>query len=216
MDVVLGNQEVPGNNEALAYFYCKQGEAQLDEPEAILRSFVRQLSFKTTGFALQQPVISAYETSMAAKKFDDGLGIQQCVDLIIELANVNLQTTLIIDALDECDNDKRDDLFRALRQIVGASTSLVKVFISSRNEGDIAMEFERELQISIGVEDNSADIELYVRTEVARWIKDKKLMRGEIDDALKELVISRLLEKAGGMYWIPNICELPTSLIACK
>lgn len=205
VDVVLRNQQVPGNNEALAYFYCKQGETQLDDPESILRSFVRQLSFKTTGFALHQPVISAYEASMAGGKFDDGLGIPQCVRLIIDLANLNHQTTIVIDALDECDHDKRDDLFRALRQIVEASTSLVKIFVSSRNEGDIALEFEKEPQMSIEVKDNSADIELYVRSEVIRWIETKKLMRGKIDDTLRELVISRLLEKAGGMYGIPAV-----------
>lgn len=202
VDRVLENQDIPGNNEALAYFYCKQGESRLSEPEAILRSLVRQLSSKVPGPGLQKPTVTAYENKTTNGKFDDGLGTEQCVSLIVELVDLNLQSTIVVDALDECNNDTRHDLFRALRTIIETSTSLVKIFLSSRNDDDIELEFSGESNISINATDNMADIELYVRSEVERSIEEKRLLRGKIDDALKELIISSLISKADGMYWV--------------
>lgn len=76
----------------------------------------------------------------------------------------------------------------------------MKIFFSSRNDYDIELEFHRKPNISIEVTDNSTDIELYVRTEVVRCIEEKRLLRGGVDDTLKELVISSLMKTAGGMY----------------
>lgn len=205
VDTFLQNQAVPGNSEALAYFCCKQGEVRLSNPEAILRSLVRQLSFKGTGPALHKPTNAAFETSMTEKAFDDGLGIKQCVSLIINLINFNLQTTIVIDALDECNNDLRHDLFLALKKIKMTSTSLVTIFLSSRKDDDIELEFRSEPNISIDMKYNTPDIELYVREEVAHCIDEKKLLRGNVDGALKELVISSLLTSAAGMYGIPTL-----------
>lgn len=204
VDSILQKQERPGNDEALAYFYCKQGESRLSEPESILRSIVRQLSSKATGPELQRPTIVAYEHSTTKNKLDDGLGIQQCVSLIVELVDLNLQTTIVIDGLDECINHTRHDLFRALRTIVKTSSTLVKIFLSSRNDDDVELEFKRVPTISIDERDNAADIELYVRTEVDRCITERLLLKGKMDNVLKELVISSLIERAGGMYWLPT------------
>lgn len=204
VDSILQKQERPGNDEALAYFYCKQGESRLSEPESILRSIVRQLSSKATGPELQRPTIVAYEHSTTKNKLDDRLGIQQCVSLIVELVDLNLQTTIVIDGLDECINHTRHDLFRALRTIVKTSSTLVKIFLSSRNDDDVELEFKRVPTISIDERDNAADIELYVRTEVDRCITETMLLKGKMDNVLKELVISSLIERAGGMYWLPT------------
>lgn len=200
VDRVFDNRQIPGNNEALAYFYCKHGEPRLSEPEAILRSLGRQLSTKLSGPGLQQPTVIAFKNSNTKGRYDDGLGTTECVSLIVQLVDLNLQTTIVIDALDECNTVTRHELFRALRTIIVTSTSLVKIFVSSRNDDDIELEFSGEPNISIGVTDNVADIELYVRAEVERCIADKRLLKGKIEDSLKELVISSLISKAGGMY----------------
>lgn len=204
VDSVLQKQEIPGNDEALAYFYCKQGEFRLSDPESILRSIARQLSFKPMGPDLQQPTIVAHANNTTNNKFDDGLGIEQCVSLIVQLVNLNLQTTIVIDGLDECNNDTRHDLFRALRTILNTSSALVKIFLSSRNDDDIGLEFKDEPNITIDLQDNAADIELYVRAEVERCITERLLLKGNIDNAMKDLVISSLIERADGMYGVPN------------
>jgi hypothetical protein len=43
---------------------------------------------------------------------------------------------IVVDALDECDSDTRWELVEALESIT-ESASLVKVFVSSREEGDL-------------------------------------------------------------------------------
>lgn len=80
------------------------------------------------------------------------------------------------------------------------TASLVKIFLSTRNDDDIELEFNHEPNISIQVPDNSTSIELYVHPEVQRCIEKKRLRRGWVDDTLKELVVSSLIKTLGGMY----------------
>ena len=67
-------------------------------------------------------------------------------------------TTIVIDALDECDKTSRADLLQALERIVHYSSNLVKVFMSSRNDQDIVRHLEHYPNIEITASKNQADI----------------------------------------------------------
>lgn len=46
-------------------------------------------------------------------------------------------TTIVIDALDECNSNERQYLLDSIEQILQDSFSLVKIFVSSRDDQDI-------------------------------------------------------------------------------
>ncbi|RPB14650.1 hypothetical protein P167DRAFT_604081 [Morchella conica CCBAS932] len=213
VDAIDQKQSASKMDEAVAYFYCKRGEGLLNDPTEIMRSILRQLSFKGPKNSLQKPVVAEYEKSTAGKILDDGLGIEKCVSLIVTLIDSNLHTTIIIDALDECDIESRHELFDGLKEILDNTSSLVKIFISSRNSDDIKLQFESAPNIYIEETDNAMDIKRYINEELGGCIAGRRLLRGKVDGSLKGLIISKLLEKAHGMFlWvelqIKELCAL--------
>ncbi|KAH8147134.1 uncharacterized protein LAJ45_08934 [Morchella importuna] len=126
------------------------------------------------------------------------------------------ETTIVIDALDEYDQEKGKKFLMSLRKIVESSTSLVKIFVSSRNDDDIVLKLEKLPNLWIKAADNAGDIERFVQKEVIRCKKDGDLLRGSIKDELLEKIISSLTTRSQGMFlWadlqIKHICAMDTS-----
>lgn len=217
MDNLL--EEILGNNEALAYFYCKRDENGSSDPEVLLRTVVKQLSHARVGSSLQEPVLNFYRSRKHEDFASGPLRFEESVDLIISLVNLYPQTTLIIDALDECDMGKRGNLLTALTRILGSSAKLVKVFVSSRDDDDIKYNLQKVPNVYINAKDNTADIDRFVNFEIAKSIEDGKLLRGRVPEGLKQHIISTLTKGANGMY-IPNsiyeISSTQVTTIACR
>lgn len=90
------------------YFYCLRSAAESERanPAAILASIVRQLSCVRPGLPLLRPVIEKYEEK--GQHFSlNGLNLDENRQLIIDLAEHYPMTTIIIDALDECESEER-------------------------------------------------------------------------------------------------------------
>src|SRR6266516_2352350 len=96
-----------GNNVALAYFYCKRNnEPDRQDPDAILRAIVKQLGCLRIGLPLQSAIVEEYN-SRELDGFSKGLlQLSTSRDIILKLTNVYPQTTIVLDALDECDKQK--------------------------------------------------------------------------------------------------------------
>ena len=122
---------------------------------------------------------------------------------IIDLANFYPCTTIILDALDECDKHKRGELIEAFRHIIKKASNLVRVLISSRDDDDISYELSRTTDLRVKATDNSRDIEQYVNAEVSTSIEKGKLLRRvprvEIDEAFKSRLATALINGADGM-----------------
>jgi hypothetical protein len=109
------------------------------------------------------------------------------------------QTTIVIDALDESDPTKRGDLLEGLKMIISTSTSLVKVFLSSRDDADITLELSDVPNLYIHATENMSDIDRFIHRELIYYIERRKLLRGEANDELKTQIVSTLLSNANGM-----------------
>lgn len=110
------------------------------------------------------------------------------------------QTVICIDALDECNKTTRDKLLHALEQILRSSTSLVKIFVTSRDDDDIVLHLDGSPNVYIKPDDNSGDIGCFVTAEVERCISEKKILRGGVSTELKERIIGTIISGAYGMY----------------
>ena len=64
------------------------------------------------------------------------LTVEDCIRLIVELANSH-PLTIILDALDECEEDTRYELLEARDEIISKSREVVKILVSSRDDIDI-------------------------------------------------------------------------------
>ena len=118
----------------------------------------------------------------------------------MQLIELYPQTTIILDALDECNPATRLDLLRALEHLLQQSCSLVKIFVSSRNDQDIVMQLNGYLNLEIDSRRNSSDIAQFVNAEVERLTTNGKLLRNsKSKDDMKEMIIRKVTEDAAEM-----------------
>ena len=191
-----------GKSPQPVYFYCSRNptEATRSDLQAILASLARQLSSTQPRKPLLQPAIDLYNKERDEDFISGPLQLDQTLQLVMQLIELYPRTTIILDAFDECDPATRLDLLRALEHILQHSCSLVKIFVSSRNDQDIVMQLNGYLHLEIDSRRNSNDIAQFVNAEVERLIKDGKLLRNsKCKDDMKGMIIRKVTEDAAEM-----------------
>jgi hypothetical protein len=179
---------------ALCFAYYNYRDTQLKELHQIVNAFLKQLCRRKAQLPrnLLQTKHDALPSSL--------VGTQESFRSLIEDLR---QVYVVIDALDECPEQERGDILAFITGIVTAPVRChVKVFVTSRNEMDIAKAFgDRHIPtIQIQTENVNADIETFVRIQV------EKLQAGEhgktlyvTNDVLEEKIVRTLAKKAEGM-----------------
>ena len=195
----------PAKSPPLAYFYCseKGADPRNADPGEILRALLRQLTGRDVQLPIRGSVAQDYqyrkqqadETGAQTKALD----IEETVAHILNIT-ADDPVILVVDALDEIDDVKRGDLFDAFDQIVQESQNVVKIFISSRNDGDIVDRFDHCLDVHIDENLNRDDITYFVQHKVDQAIKSKRLLRGRVTSLLRNEIITTLCSGAQGMY----------------
>ena len=125
------------------------------------------------------------------------------------MASVNLypKTTLVLDALDECEPDSRVRLIELVEHLLSESQRPVKIFIASRPDGDIRDRFQAKPNINIYAKDNREDIAKFVEAEMP-----KHRLWAKMSLSLQERVINTLIVCSDGMLVLPeNICRQRTN-----
>ena len=189
----------------IAYFYCAKNVSEVEraDPDEIMRSIVRQLTLTSpTQKTVHEALLTEYERREAEAKIDGfhvpRLRIAECVKLILDVTGSN-PAAIVIDALDEVQEDRRHELVDALKRITRESGSVVKVFITSRDNSNVLALLLYAPKIRIHDHDNRADMELFVRQQVALAIRGCKLLNGDVSGDLHEDLIQALLDGAGEM-----------------
>ena len=191
-----------GHSPPPAYFYCSRNPAEpaRSKPEAILASIARQLANLKPENPLLEPTVISYKNE-EMKGFPSGkLDIRKSCELILQLVEHYPLTTIVIDALDECDPETRFELLEGLERILQDSPNLVKIFVSSRDDQDITLHLQDYPNLEIASNKIEDDIIRFVKNEVHELVQKKKLLRySSNDDELKELIINKVTEGAVGM-----------------
>jgi hypothetical protein len=186
----------------IAYFYCARNASEQDraDPDEIMRCILKQLCCSKSDLPIREPMAKRYKK--LKEEADDEepakLTIKESVELILALLESN-PATIILDALDECDSARRNELLLAFDEIIHNSANVVKMFVSSRDDQDIVCYLENSPNVFIHASDNGEDIERFVRDEVDKSIVKKKLLSGNVSEELKSDIIRNLIEGAQGM-----------------
>ena len=127
-----------------AYFYCAKSatENKRSDRTEILRSILRQLSVTDPKRkVVHSAIVAEFDRREIEAKIDgfdvQRLDVQECVRLTLDITST-IPATIIIDAVDEIPPMSRHELVDALRKITQESGSVVKVFITSRDESQIS------------------------------------------------------------------------------
>ena len=190
-----------GQSPPPVYFYCSRNAAEPERsnPEAILASIVRKLSSVQSGFPLLSSVIEKYERK--GRGFhSSGLRLEESRDIILELTEQYPVTTIIIDALDEIDSDKRQSLLDTIENILQESIGLVKVFVTSRDDQDIVCALEDYPSLDLASNKNQGDIQQFVQIETEKLVRKQRMLRySKAKEELKNIVIDKVSQGADGM-----------------
>lgn len=155
---------------------------------------------QSPGDGFPEPVLTIYNQRVEDANLTSLLSIEESKRLLIALSAGFLRTTLIIDALDECDTQTRAKLFNIIEGVVALSKrNPVKAFITSRDDGDVRRKFKNSPNVYIEKQDNSSDIKHYNETEIEACIHREDILDGNVSRALQGRIVSALEAGAHGM-----------------
>lgn len=111
------------------------------------------------------------------------------------------QVLLVLDAMDECPIQERPKLLKCLKEVQKQGNGRIRVLVTSRPTVDIQKAFEKMPKIPILSDSNSADIELYIKEELEKAIKEKPDWLGDEEDTqtMRARISTRVVDKANGM-----------------
>ncbi|KAJ5493724.1 Galactose oxidase/kelch beta-propeller [Penicillium fimorum] len=191
---------------AHAYFYCSRNtaEPQRANAQSILGCIARQLSSPSSSQPLAPPTLALYRKLHLADGSTRVPSLYQCRDLIIELSEAHSRTTIVVDALDECSREERAELVEALEYIIDNLISLVKIFVTSREEGDLRLSIQAHSGVQVTWVENGSDIEKFVDFETDRLVTKNQLLPyirvKSTKEDLKALIKEDTMSKANGMF----------------
>lgn len=138
---------------------------------------------------------SILDVCRKAKKEQRELSIPECKAALSELLRSYPRTTLVLDALDECEVGARKEIVLILRNLATDAERPVKVYITSRREPDIERNLGSENLIEIGTSDNKGDIEKYIEQEMTRFDEEWQ----SVSQGVREEVKRTITDQSDGM-----------------
>ncbi len=179
---------------ATAYYYCDFSEKQTLETVSILGTLIKQLML---------PKTSLLETTGAQilRTYSDGIrspSREELIDLLCSILAAYSLVYVMLDGLDECERDVQQDILLALNRLAHFGQTTVKVFISSREDAQIANALRGYPFVQMS--------EAKLRDDIVQFVEEtvkSKLYSGELlirDPALEQEIISTLVTRSQGMY----------------
>ena len=188
----------------VAYFYCLRENTEscrVDVTEN-LRAILKQLSCSSPDGQVRHTIAAEYKQRLLDAE-RGGLDVRslapsECTHLILELTS-EAPATIVIDGVDELSSTSQD-LLSALQRLVDKSSSVLKVFVSSREEAAIARSLHHASSIRVTSADNSKDVTAFVNHHVSNAIEQKRLLGGLVSNSLREDIISETIDGTGEMF----------------
>ena len=192
--IIASFQERP-LDDALAYFYCNRNEDDRRNPTSVLRSFVKQLSISSDSAQLHSALAEKYEEKYRSGFSSVHLSNEEAERLLQIQMKCYRRTTLIVDALDECDRSSRVLLIAALYRLVNDIPNL-RIIISSRPDDDIKRKLEDKGKLEIDATKNQEDIKKFVLAKLDEDALERPI---PFSDQLRNDIIDILFKKSDGM-----------------
>ncbi|KAL6401079.1 Ankyrin repeat protein [Ilyonectria robusta] len=190
---VIGRIEgLAHDQEGVSYFYCNRNEEERRQPLSIFQSYVRQLAAPQGRPAHMRTQLK--KLCLETRQKGSVLNFGACEDELLESINGYSKTTLILDALDECEQESRWDLVSAMERLMSRAKKPLKIFIASRPDAETRDLFISQPNIEIQARDNQADIEKFVIEEINKGGRQRR-----ISPRLREKIVNVILESSHGI-----------------
>ncbi|KAK3292927.1 uncharacterized protein B0H64DRAFT_464707 [Chaetomium fimeti] len=167
-----------------AYFYCQKlaSEPERASPACILRSLVKQLA-----------IIPGNEARVAQETREEPSKptVDECIRHILDLTSAN-PAYICIDAVDELSEPDR-----------ACSASVVKVFLTARDNVQLHALLESDAKIRVTPANNEGDVKAFVQVQVKKAIQSRCLLNGNASTDLVNKISEVLLKGSGEIFlWV--------------
>ncbi|RTE84523.1 hypothetical protein BHE90_000872 [Fusarium euwallaceae] len=196
IDLVAETLQSKRNHEGFAYFYCNQTEPTRRQALLVLRSFIRQLSSPKSMSGHLDPKLK--QLYLDSRLNGAGWTLDLCKEILVHLFNLYPHTTIILDALDECETEERRLLLNIFDWASKSSSRPVKIFISSRPEADIRQRLVHLSNLEISAKNNGHDIADFIKQSSENEGLWNIALAG--NPVLKEEIVQTLIEKSDGKF----------------
>lgn len=179
-------------DDHIGFFFCEYNNASSLTALTILACLIRQF---LSADALSKTIEGRQKDLFKDTSPDaEDLGL-----LLTDVAATSRRIIFVIDGFDECTRADRLIVLKMLHGLVSSSRSIVKVFLSSRDDmiGDIARVFDTCQQMTMDCEEAQADIPTYINDVIVEKIGNGELEVGSIQ--LVQDIRDALIKGANGM-----------------
>jgi hypothetical protein len=202
---LISNLAKQDSNTYLSYFFCDATDSKLNNATSVLRGIVYSIIFQNS---MALSYIRERYKDLAKPLSDPRLAWPVLQRLFIGIVggNYGQKTYVIIDALDECQED-RDKLLEFI--VKQASLLPVKWLVSSRNWPTIKENLTAcPNMLELRFEDNETDISVAVGLYITRQLENLSTIK-RYDQKRKEAVEIHLLSKARGTFlWVSFVFRM--------
>jgi len=183
--------DLPVQDIGLAFIYCDHKENLSQSVDYFIRPIVRQLVERMRTIPNVVPALyhryCGKETRPTCTEY---------LDLLQSLAKEYSEVYVVIDALDECVDEKGQIIWSDLLTQLGGSVPNLRLLYTSRDIDDsIGGILKRSTRIEIRA--TNADIEAYVQAQVES--NNHLLQFCRQDSALRNKIVQAVVSKAEGM-----------------
>jgi hypothetical protein len=168
-----------------------------------MRSLARQFAIvDRERLKVHESITLEYARREAEAKLDGfekpRLRATECTDLILNILGAN-PAVIIVDGVDEVEEHRRHELLNELIRIRDESASVVKVFLSSRENSNVMAGLQDASMLRVQDTDTRQDMEVFVEHCVSTSISARNLLDGNVSDDLRHKLTQFLLNRAGEM-----------------
>lgn len=191
-------------SQMLSFYFCQATQGELRSAVSVLRGLLWLLCAKQR--QLTSFVRSKYDIQ-GRKLFEDDSALESLEEIFLEMLKDSClqEAVFVVDALDECSNDSREDLIDLILRASRLSSS--KWIVSSRNSPSIEAQFQDSENIRVPLELNkdsiSQAVRMFIEYKVEKLARTKKYDPKTKDDVLKKL----LLKANDTFLWVALVCK---------
>ena len=187
---LTGHFQRPQHRSTLAFFYCDFRRPETQDLLNVVGSLVAQICSQRGIFpSVVEQAFDHSHNGPGQKKRPSLALLRELLDLSATQSNL----TLLIDAIDEC--QQRQELFDFFSELQSSSTN-IRVMLTSREEAEIqyGLHSFEHLRIEGHLTEVNNDVRAYIANRLA---SDRKLQW--LNDSVKDDIANLLMEKSAGM-----------------
>lgn len=174
------------------YYYCDYTDQRTLQINRILGTILKQLF--TAG---RIPDEIALQVAQVFGDDSRSLIFKEMSSLVCSAINLNSAVTVILDGLDECEQEVKEQMIAFLECLTNPGSTVIKLFVSCREEDNILRSLTNFSRIHVTPAASEGDISSFISGSVRSRIAAGHLKVR--NPKLEQEIVSGLVDKAKGM-----------------